>query len=259
MEKQVPRIGGRASRPLRAGFTFIEAIIAISVIGISLGALMTLNGQQLRMVKMARDTNAATLYQQERVEQLRQLRWPDLTDSDFIANTYMRNRPLSRAALDQIRESVTISAYPVATQGSRPLLVNQADNGVTTIDSAQDGYALSNERLVRVNLVLKWKAADGRQLERTTVTLISDSGITRNSLPAMGNVSGGASDAFEELPTTDTGVSTGSGSGNSGSSGNNGNSGTPHSSQGNTANPNGQDRPNNGNGGGSNSGNGSNG
>ncbi|MHA3774737.1 prepilin-type N-terminal cleavage/methylation domain-containing protein [Verrucomicrobiota bacterium sgz303538] len=249
MEKQLVCAGKKPHRSSSAGFSFVEALIAISIIAISLGALMTLNGQQLRVVKIARDTNAATLYQQERVEQLRQMRWPDLTSSDFVANTYMRNRPRSKAALDQISETVTIAAYPVATQGSKALRVDQSTDGTATVDSTQNGFALANERLVRVDLLLKWKGADGRQRERSTATLISDSGITRNSLPAMGAISGGVNDPFANLPATNTTTSTGTGNGNgngngngTNNGGNNGNQGNNGNSQGTTANPNGKEK-----------------
>jgi hypothetical protein len=168
------------------------------------------------MVKVARDTNAATLFLQERVEQLRLLRWPDLTSSTYIAETYLRNRPRSRAALDKVSETIRIAPYPAATQGGQPLSVVQSTAGTATVDSTQSGFALTNERLVWVELTLKWLGADGRSRERTTATLISNSGITRNTLPAMGQFSEDSGNG------NGNGNGTGIGSGNGNTGGKNG-------------------------------------
>jgi Tfp pilus assembly protein PilV len=198
------------------GFSIIEAMMAVAIIGLSLGAMMTLNGHQLRMVKVSRDLNAATLYQQERVEQLRQARWPDLTSGTYLADTYMSTRPQSRMALNQISESIRVSAYPTAVMGSNPLKVAQTAGSAATIHNTENGFALTAERLVLVEMELAWKGADGRHQSRATSTLISNSGVTRSNLPALGPVSGGPWEPYN--PADDgSGGDDGSGSGDSGS------------------------------------------
>lgn len=236
------------------GFSVAEAVIAVAIISLTLGAMMTLNGHQLRMVKISRDMNAATLYQQERVEQLRQTRWPNLTDGAFISGTYMVKRPQSEMALNQISESITISAYPAPVAGSKALTVSQASGGSPTVDSTNNGYALGNERLVKVEMHLAWKGADGRAKNRTTTTLISNSGVTRSNLPALGPIAGGAWDSFSTPPPTgggggssggdsggdsgDSGSGTGDTSGGTGGSGSNGNGNNGNGNNGNSGNGN---------------------
>lgn len=202
-EAQVKLTGVRRTTGVD-GFSLVEAMVAVAVIGIALGAMMTLNGQQLRMVKVSRDTNAASLYQQERIEQLRQVRWPDLASASYIADTYLNERPASRAALDRISEQIKITPYPEPVSGGKALKISQQPGANAIIDTTLNGYGLVNERLVKVDMTLAWRGPDGRSHERSTVTLISNSGVTRNSLPALGGVSGGGNwSIFEPTgPTT---------------------------------------------------------
>src|SRR4051812_22385481 len=96
----------------RDAFTIPEAIVAISVIMLALGAVMQLNGQQLKMVKSARQSNAATLSLGERIEQLRIANWRQITDATYLRDTYFATQPRSMAPLDQTVEKITISGYP---------------------------------------------------------------------------------------------------------------------------------------------------
>src|SRR5215212_11543947 len=97
---------------LQDAFTIPEAIVAISVIMLALGAVMQLNGQQLKMVKSARQSNAATLSLGERTEQLRIATWRQITDATYLRDTYFGAQPRSMAPLDGPVEKITVSAYP---------------------------------------------------------------------------------------------------------------------------------------------------
>jgi Tfp pilus assembly protein PilV len=197
------------------GTTVVEAIVSVAIITIALGALMTLNGNQLRLVKASRETNSASLVVQERVEKLRTISWPDLVDPTHMSNSFLGVEAKAAPILNEISEKVLIIPFPT-TGTSTPMELKKQSNSTVTV--VTNGSGLVDEKLVRVDLTLGWKGSDGKPHTRAVSTLLAKSGVNRNDVPAMGPVSGGPFDAFTPLPKTDPGPvelgGSGSGSGN---------------------------------------------
>lgn len=171
----------------RAAFTLAETLIATTISLLGMAAAMLLNTAHLRVVKSARQSNAATLCLQERVEQMRLGDWRKITDAEYLRNTVLANAPRSAAPLDRIAERVTIAAYPDAA-AAQQLVVERRTNGerVTLIS----GAGLSTQRLAQVEFQVTWRGSDARLRQRATVTLISNGGISRMNLPGFGNAGG---------------------------------------------------------------------
>jgi type II secretory pathway pseudopilin PulG len=170
-----------------AGFTLVETTIATAVALFGMAAAMSLNQGHLRLVKSARQSNAATLCLQERVEQMRLADWRKLTDADYLKNTVLATRARSGAPLDQAWETITITAYPDPA-AAQQLIVERRSGGerVTRVN----GEGLSSQPLAEVEFQVGWLGPDQRPRVRASTTMISNGGISRMNLPGMGSAGG---------------------------------------------------------------------
>lgn len=199
-----------------AGITIVETVFALVIMGITIGGVMLMNSQQLKMVKSVRDTNAAALCMQERVEQMRIATWPQMTNTTYLRDTYFASTPRSAAPLGSFVEKVTVQPYVSVASTSSALptvasqIVVQRKNGQPAeIVSSAD---LSGERLARVLVDLTWTGKEGAPHSRQYTTVISNSGVNRFTLPAMGD--GSQSPGNSSGGTTTGGTTTGNGNGN---------------------------------------------
>jgi Tfp pilus assembly protein PilV len=190
-------------RNSQAGFTLAETLVATAVALFGLAAAVLLNTAHLRLVKSGRQSNAATLCLQERVEQMRLGDWRKITDADYLSNTLLAASPRSAAPLDAISERVTITAYPDASAAQQLIVERETDGQRATLLS---GNGLESQRLAQVEFRVSWSGSDGRRRQRATTTMISNGGISRMNLPGFGTA-GGAPASSSTAP-----VSSGSGS-----------------------------------------------
>lgn len=172
---------------LRAGFTLVETMIAAAVAMIGMTAAMSLNQGHMRLVKSAGQSNAATLCLQERVEQMRLASWRKITNADYIKDTLLAVPTRSAAPLDQLWETITISAYPDSAAAKKLIVERRAGGERVTLLS---GDGLASERLAQLEFQIRWLGPDRRPRTRMSTTLISNGGISRTNLPGMGSMGG---------------------------------------------------------------------
>jgi Tfp pilus assembly protein PilV len=189
-------------RNSEAGFTLAETLVSTAVALIGLAAAVLLNTAHLRLVKSGRQSNAATLSLQERVEEMRLGDWRKITDPDYLANTLLAAPPRSAAPLDAISERVTITAYPDASAAQQLIVERETDGQRVTLLS---GSGLESQRLAQVEFRVSWSGSDGRRRLRATTTMISNGGISRMNLPGFGTAGGAP-------PSSSTPAPSGSGS-----------------------------------------------
>ena len=197
----------RKSRSKEAAFTIAEAIVSVGVAVIGMAAVMGLNSAHFRLVASARQSSAATLALQSRVEQMRIADWRKMTDAAYIKDTLLASLPQSAAPLGKTTERVIVSAYPTAS-ACQPLIVKRQQNGDRVTVSA--GTGLGGQRLAKVELLVTWNGANGKVRTRATNTIISNGGISRMNLPAFGGTLGGG---FTDPPPTTPPPTTGNGHG----------------------------------------------
>lgn len=223
-----------------AGFTLAEAVITVMVSAISLASVMVLNAQQLRLVRSTKESNGASLALQNRVEQMRVASWNNLTNGSYLTGSLLSSLPAGASNLANYTETVTVGPWPDNSAVSK-LVVKKIGTGQASIVQSSTGMA--SQRQARVDVVVGWSSIDGRKRERSYATIISNGGITRVGLLAIGG-------------STTSGVSTSpSGSDStppSGSetppSGDSGSGGTTTTSPGNSGSNGNSDNGNNGNG-----------
>src|SRR5678816_3386245 len=112
-------------------FTLAEAVIAVGVSLTTLGAVLLLNAQQLRLVKSARESNAASLALQDRIEKMRTLTWKNLTDSAYIRDKFLTSPPASARQLTRYTERIAVSAWPNPAASNKILV--EASNGANGV------------------------------------------------------------------------------------------------------------------------------
>lgn len=170
---------GRAKRPpgRSSGSILVETLVAVLIIGLFMGGLFELNAFNVRSIRSGRETVAASLVLQERLDQIRNTTWNKVSDAGIVQN--MLNAPAaSSAALPQLSEQVTISAYPATAPTPASAVVTRAANGTTTIVSSNP--ALSSQKTVRADVTITWSSgATARTRTRALSTIIAEGGITR--------------------------------------------------------------------------------
>src|SRR5678816_229939 len=119
------------SRRSKRAFSLVEAVIAVGVSMITLGAVLLLNAQQLRLVKSARESNAASLALQDRIEKMRTLTWKNLTNSDYVRDKFLTSPPPSARQLTRYTERIAVSAWPNPAASNKILV--EASNGANGV------------------------------------------------------------------------------------------------------------------------------
>ncbi len=171
-----------ASVRLNQGFTLIEAMVSLMIALVTLTGIMTMNSQALKMVQSNRQSGAASLCLQERVEQLRLATWSQVTSSSFLRDGFLQIPVSSSAPLHGLIERVTVTEYP-GTTGATPLVVERED-GVTRVIS--DNATLSSQTLARVDLRVTWEGDQNRIRVRESVAVIAKTGVSQLNLAMVG-------------------------------------------------------------------------
>jgi Tfp pilus assembly protein PilV len=172
-----------STKPNCRAFTLAEVLVGAGVAVIGMLAVTLLNGAQLRYVKSARQSNAATLCLLERAEQLRLADWRKITSASYIQDTLLATAPKSAEPLNSLAERVTVSAFPDGSVAQK-LVVQRTSAGARTTLVSGDGLLV--QQLAKVELQVQWLGADGRTRTRATTTLMANGGISRMNLPAFG-------------------------------------------------------------------------
>lgn len=203
----------RTYRKPNKAFTYVEVLAATLVVGVALSAIFEVNSLILRMSKSAHDVNAAMLYTQERVEQIRNTDWPDMVSGSYFLNQYFTVTPASAALLagpGNITETVTVEAYPPPSDPTTTTSLIVQQIGAAGAQITQPPANLAGQLMARVHVKIQWMGEDNRSHTHETDTVISSSsGVTTASLPAMGAFAGGAFDNSTSSSSSSTTTTTG--------------------------------------------------
>ena len=215
---------------MNRGFSIAESIVALAVGSIAVAGGMSLNEQEMRLLKTSREASAAFQALEERVEQLRIATWRQITDPDYLISNYMPVTPKSVAALGNFTERVQVTAYPDPSVSAGLLVERQKGYSAVVVQDVGEGAAISEQKLAKVSVQIRWTGKGDRERVQELATIISNAGISRMNLAAMGTSGSGptsestAADAgttASGTTTTTTGTSTtttgnGNGQGNVG-------------------------------------------
>ncbi len=181
------------------GFTLVEVLVALVVCVIFGAAAFATNSQLLVGLKTQKETTAATMLLQRRMEDLRASAWRDIATASYlktavVANPaptnpnltaqqiadYVAGIQYSEAPLGDLTERITVSVYPPDNATSAVVQrdsVNPAgqivsyisNNSAETSDTVYSYLTDSpkNASLLRVDIVLSWKGSGARAYRRS--------------------------------------------------------------------------------------------
>lgn len=168
MEIQQPSARLRLTKS-EEGFTFVENLVAMVIVVLFFGALFAVNSQGLYLLNSGREAIVANVCLRDRIEQLRDCAWPQLTDSNYLRASVLNSSSSGASNLGQLSETLTINSYPIA--GNPPISVLRS-NGTASVTSTNP--AIANATLVRVDIRLSWIAGPGgRTRTQATSTLVA--------------------------------------------------------------------------------------
>ena len=168
-------------RKSQDAFTLIEAAVASMVIAIFLGSMFTLNSACLSLVRNAKDSAAAMLSNQERVEQLRSCNWSQITDRFYIRDTVMSQATQTGQALSNATEIVRITEQGFLPANTTPAMfeVTRTPNGAS-FSGANDNRNTIDSRMLKIDITVNWHALGGRSRSRSSTSVIAKGGLTIN-------------------------------------------------------------------------------
>lgn len=185
----------------RAGFSSAEAIVSLCIGAVAVAGGLTMNSTELKLVKATREAGSASGVLEERVEQLRTANWRQLTSAQYLAESYFAVLPKSAASLNQYTEQIKVYAWPDEAAATPIVLEKKPKSAVAVL---QAGDELAEQRLAKVDVHITWLGKDRRVRTRELSTMISNGGISRMNLPALGTSgTGDAPSAETPTPTPD--------------------------------------------------------
>jgi len=175
-------------RDTLTGSTLVEVLIAIAV-AVNFGvAVFATNSRLLIALKTQRETTAASMMLQERMEALRSLSYTGLASTsaspsaspspspptytaDIVADTTISEGQLGGGINGSLTETITVSGYMDTTGNSPPTTAAQnqwmrnAGNPNGNLVSSTANIS-SNYDLIQVDIQLSWASANGRTRKR---------------------------------------------------------------------------------------------
>jgi Tfp pilus assembly protein PilV len=160
----------------RSGSTLVETLVAIALLVGFFVTIFELNARCLRFIDSSKEAVGALQGVQDRVEQLRNLSFTDLTNATTV-QTLMTTPSNSSDFAQNVTEVVTLSHYPTP-DGSNTQITRGPGASVTpTINSTDTNLANDTPPgtgLVKVNVTYTWTTTLGSRSEsEQTETIIS--------------------------------------------------------------------------------------
>ena len=151
------------------GFTFVENLIAMVIVVLFFAALFAVNSQGIYLLNSGREAIVASVCLRDRVEQLRNCTWTQLTDSTYLRTSVFNSAPVGASNLGTLTETITINSYPIAV--NPPISVVRSNGAASVVTT---NAAIASGTLVRIDDTLSWTAGPGgRSRRQATSTLMA--------------------------------------------------------------------------------------
>jgi len=152
-------------------FTLVEVLVAVALLVGFFVTIFELNARCLRFIDASKEAVGALQGVQDRVEQLRNLSFPDLTNATTL-QTLMTTPSNGSAFAQNVTEVVTLSAYPTPNAANTQISRGPGASVTPTVNSTDTN--LANAGLVKLNVTYTWSRTLGGQAEsEQTETIIS--------------------------------------------------------------------------------------
>ena len=172
-DQSVRGISQGEKRRSESAFTFVEVMIALTILVCLLAGLSMSGWRVIALLEAQREIVAASQLIQERTEAFRAASYSELTNATYVKTSLLHTPANSEAVLHSLTEVLTISAYP--PNGSIPSLQETRQQDFVSINSS--GSTLSTAALVRLDYSLSWMSQRGVTRTRQISTLVANGGI----------------------------------------------------------------------------------
>jgi prepilin-type N-terminal cleavage/methylation domain-containing protein len=164
MESLYRAMIGHRRRTGHDAFTLVEVLVALVVCVLFGAAAFATNERLLIALKNQKESTAATTVLQERKESLRGISFASIASATSLRSNIFTTPTTSEGPLGSLSETVAVDAYPTPT-GSPIQLLRNSQNPTCQIVS-NGSASLSNQNLLRVDVVLTWTSVSGRSRTR---------------------------------------------------------------------------------------------
>ena len=165
------RLNLTCSKNPLAGVTLVETLVAVTLVAVFFVSIFEVNGICLHYIKSSKNNVAALQGMQDRLEQLRNLSFANLTSASYLQSLMATPANGSEFLARSPTEVVTLSAYPTANASNTQITLS-AGGSSATINSTDSNLATA--KLVKVNVTYSWtEAFGGRSRSEQTETIIS--------------------------------------------------------------------------------------
>lgn len=154
-----------------AGITLVETLMAATIVIGAFISIFEVNGVCLRYIKSSKNNMAALQGVQDRIEQLRNLSFTDLTNATTVQSLMAAPANGSEFLARIPTEVVTLSAFPTPNASNTQIAL-PAGASLATVNSTDANLAKAT--LVKVNVTYTWnEALGGRSRTEQSETIIS--------------------------------------------------------------------------------------
>jgi prepilin-type N-terminal cleavage/methylation domain-containing protein len=180
------------------GFTLAEVALAMAVVALFGLATFATNQRLLLALRSQKETTAASLAMQWRMEMFRASAFGDIANKDWVKTNILTIRnpvdgsgnpipdqfgnPINPfAALGSIQEQFTIGAYP--PDGFTNTVLSWQSGGVTEISvnpNLLSEVTTGAVKMMKVDVLETWTSANGRQRQRQLSTIVTLGNIAGN-------------------------------------------------------------------------------
>jgi type II secretory pathway pseudopilin PulG len=165
-------------KSVSSAFTLAEVVVALGICVIFAVAAFAGNQRLLLALKSQKETTAATMALQWRMESFRATAFSNIGNHDYVKNNILTVRTATDASgntidpfapLGGVTEKITIGVYPA--DGSTPTVMSWDPSHPAGQDISTNS-SLGTATLLQVDILETWTSADGRSRSRQMSTIV---------------------------------------------------------------------------------------
>jgi len=166
-------------------FTLAEVLVAVALTVIFGVAAFATNERLLIALKNQKETTAASMMLQERMEKFRGFSYSNIADKTYVNTNVVQVKTTSEAALGNLNETITVSGYMNTGGGigNYPGDGTHANQWVRNSSYPSGNQTDTNTSLatdndlLKVDILLTWTSANGRTRTRDLASLFGKGNI----------------------------------------------------------------------------------